>query len=267
MQSVQKSGVRIRSIALPTEHGGWGFVSEPIILGLLVAPSWAGLAFGLATFAVFLLRQPLKLWIKDSRAKRSVPRTDVACQFTLMYGGIALVGVAIALGLTRNLLVMFPLLIAVPIALLQLSYDSRGKSRALIPEIAGAVAIGAAVSVIVLMGDLALTPAVLLWLLLALRAATSIQYVRSRLRLEYNKPANVSGTWIAHLLMLIALSGLIWRSLLPMLSIIPFVVLGIRAAWGLSPMRRPVKPKVVGFTELAYGILTVTVVALAFRMA
>ncbi|VAV92581.1 Putative membrane-spanning protein, partial [hydrothermal vent metagenome] len=32
------SRVNVRSIALPTEHGGWGFTLEPILLGLLVAP-------------------------------------------------------------------------------------------------------------------------------------------------------------------------------------------------------------------------------------
>ena len=46
----------IRSVALPTEHGGWGFLAEPILPGLLVAPSWAGLLLSLAALAVFLDR-------------------------------------------------------------------------------------------------------------------------------------------------------------------------------------------------------------------
>ena len=41
--------VRLRSIALPTEHGGWGFTLEPILLGLLVAPTWAGFGLAVAT--------------------------------------------------------------------------------------------------------------------------------------------------------------------------------------------------------------------------
>jgi hypothetical protein len=30
---------RLRSVALPSEHGGWGLTLEPAVLGLLVAPS------------------------------------------------------------------------------------------------------------------------------------------------------------------------------------------------------------------------------------
>ncbi|MBZ0296495.1 MAG: YwiC-like family protein [Anaerolineae bacterium] len=32
----------LRSVALPAEHGGWGFLIEPILLGLLVAFSVNG---------------------------------------------------------------------------------------------------------------------------------------------------------------------------------------------------------------------------------
>jgi hypothetical protein len=60
--------VRWQSIALPTEHGGWSFISEPILLGLLLTPSWGGLALAIGAFAAFLLRQPLKIVLKDVRA-------------------------------------------------------------------------------------------------------------------------------------------------------------------------------------------------------
>lgn len=32
----------LRSVGVPTEHGGWGITTEVIVLGLLVAPSAAG---------------------------------------------------------------------------------------------------------------------------------------------------------------------------------------------------------------------------------
>ena len=35
-----------RSVAIPTEHGGWGLTLEPVVLGLAVAPSLAGIALG-----------------------------------------------------------------------------------------------------------------------------------------------------------------------------------------------------------------------------
>ena len=36
-------GVRLRTVALPVEHGGWGISLEPVVLGLLVAPSASGI--------------------------------------------------------------------------------------------------------------------------------------------------------------------------------------------------------------------------------
>ena len=51
------SRVRIRSIALPTEHGGWGFTLEPILLGLLVAPSAAAWEISAAALGIFLARR------------------------------------------------------------------------------------------------------------------------------------------------------------------------------------------------------------------
>ena len=50
---------------MPDEHGGWGLTAEPALLGLLVAPSWAGAALGIAAFLAFLVRTPLKLVLVD----------------------------------------------------------------------------------------------------------------------------------------------------------------------------------------------------------
>ena len=44
----------IRSIALPLEHGGWGFTLEPVLLGLLVAYSPAAWELSVAALAVSL---------------------------------------------------------------------------------------------------------------------------------------------------------------------------------------------------------------------
>jgi hypothetical protein len=60
------SRVNLKSIALPTEHGGWSFLAEPIVLGLLVAPTWKGFVLGLAIVSLFLLHQPLKIAMKDN---------------------------------------------------------------------------------------------------------------------------------------------------------------------------------------------------------
>src|SRR5690606_8314064 len=67
-----KSPVRQwRAVALPAEHGGWSFWLEPILLGLLLAPTIAGLWLALASFGVFLSRQPFKIaWADRQRGRR-----------------------------------------------------------------------------------------------------------------------------------------------------------------------------------------------------
>ena len=56
---------RIRSIALPTEHGGWGFTLEPILLGLLVAHSATAWEISAAALGIFLARRPVKIFSTD----------------------------------------------------------------------------------------------------------------------------------------------------------------------------------------------------------
>src|ERR1044071_4882431 len=67
--------VSLRPLALPAEHGGWGFLFEPMLLGILVAPSWNGALVGTATLFAFLARHPLKLALHDAMRGRSYPRT------------------------------------------------------------------------------------------------------------------------------------------------------------------------------------------------
>ena len=70
-----------RAVAVPSEHGGWGLTLEPVLLGLLVAFSWPGLAIGVAALLAFLVRTPLKLALVDRRRQRSLPRTRLAWRF------------------------------------------------------------------------------------------------------------------------------------------------------------------------------------------
>ncbi len=87
---VTTPSVRLRPIALPTEHGGWGLLGAPILLGLWVAPSVAGAWLSLAALAAFLTRQPLKLALGDRRRGKRFPRTIWADRFALFYSAIAL---------------------------------------------------------------------------------------------------------------------------------------------------------------------------------
>src|SRR5207253_1798326 len=141
-RGVSTNGVRLKTIALPVEHGGWGITLEPIVLGLLVAPSLAGAGLALATVGAFLARHPFKIVAGDRRRGRRFARTPYAERFTLAYSAAALVGFAVAVFTAADYTFLLPLLAAVPLGAVQLWYDAAGQSRGLSPEVAGSLAMG-----------------------------------------------------------------------------------------------------------------------------
>src|SRR6476661_3892164 len=62
--------VRVGQIALPSEHGGWGLLFEPLVAGLAIAPSVGGLCIAVMTVGAFLTRQPLKMLVIDRLGMR-----------------------------------------------------------------------------------------------------------------------------------------------------------------------------------------------------
>ena len=68
----------LRSVAVPTEHGGWGLTAEPVVLGLAVAPSIAGACLGAAAILAFLARTPLRIVLVDRHRNRDLGRTALA---------------------------------------------------------------------------------------------------------------------------------------------------------------------------------------------
>lgn len=260
------ANVRWRSIALPTEHGGWSFVCEPILLGLLLAPSLAGLALGAAALGAFLLRQPLRIYIKDMRSERRATRTPVARQFALLYAALTLTAGLITLLNTPSFDALLPLLFALPIFVVQLAYDFSNKSRSLIAEMSGSLATGALASSIVMVGGWLLIPALGLWLALAAKSVAAVWYVRSRLRLERGKPANAGLVVAAHGLACGLLLLAYVYELVPLLTPVAMGILTIRAAVGLSRWRKARVPKQIGIQEVVYALGFVLLVAAGYRL-
>jgi hypothetical protein len=254
-----------KPIALPAEHGGWGFLAEPVVLGLAIAPSFAGFCLGLATVAAFLARHPLRLWLTDRRKGVSYPRTAVSFRFFAGYAVLALafLAAAFAKGGAR----FWPVLAAaLPVGLIALRADAAGRSREAAPEAAGAAALGASASAIALAGGAPSPLAWGAWALLAARAVTSVLYVRSRIRLDRGLPAGPGTAIAAHALALAAAVALTAVAAGPRLAVIAFLVLLARAAWGLSTFRRPVRPQSLGYQELGFGLLTLALLAIGYRI-
>lgn len=248
-----KSSVSIKSVAIPAEHGGWGFLSEPLLLGLLIAPSFAGVGIALLMSAIFLLHQPFKIVVKDRRKGRVYERTRLAQRFLVFYGVIGAVGAAVAWFSATAPAWILPLACATPFAVLQLVYEFRNDGRSLISEIVGALVLASAAPAILLAADRVPLAAILAWAVIGLRIIPSILYVRARLRLSRGKPVSRALSVGLHAAA-IGIGVLLWAlGLVNAALAIASALLLARAIYGLyfSP---PVMARVVGFQELFSGM-------------
>ena len=84
--NLSTSQVRWRSVALPAEHGGWAMLFGPILLGLLVAPSFTAIFIAILYISAFLARSPLKIVWKNTQRGRRTPRTVAAVKALGIYG-------------------------------------------------------------------------------------------------------------------------------------------------------------------------------------
>lgn len=186
----------VKTVALPAEHGGWGLTAEPALLGLLIAPSWAGLALGAAAMTAFVARTPIKIGLGDLRRGRRLDRTRIA----LAIGAAELVLLG-ALVTTAVLLAdqpfWMPLLVAAPLLVTELAYDIRSRGRRLVPELAGSIGVASVAAMIVLADGHDLVPAVGVWAVLAARAVTSIPHVRDQIRRLHGRPTSTTGPLVA----------------------------------------------------------------------
>ena len=145
---------------------------------LLVAWSWDGFVLSIGALAAFLLHQPLKTAVRDRMAGRRAPRSIWAERFAVVYALVA----AASLGWiawTAPSRVVVALLIFAPLAAIQLAYDLRGKSRDLIPEIAGAAALAGIAVAIAMLDGWMFGPAMGLWGILV-AAIRAVDRLRSR---------------------------------------------------------------------------------------
>jgi hypothetical protein len=265
MEAAARPPVAWKSVALPAEHGGWGFLGEPVVLGLVLAPAAAGVCLAAAALAAFLGRHPLRIWLLDRRRGASLARTTLAVRVAMGYAVVALLLLAAAAALAARPF-WPPLAAAAPLALVALAFDALGRNREALPEIAGAVALGASAAAVALAGAAPPAVAWMAWSLLALRAVTSILYVRARIRLDRDRSAGPGFVLLGHAVALAAVAWLAHLDRAPWLAGCAFVFLLARAAWGLSPLRRRVRPQTLGFQELGFGLLTLVLVAAGFRL-
>ena len=249
--------VPLKTVAVPNEHGAWALVLEPALLALLVAPSAAGAVLAGAGVTAVMAQHPLALFLTDVRRGKTYPRTGLARRFAALYGAAALLAVLMAVTLAGGVRMLWPLAFAAPLAGVQLWFDTRNMGRELLPEVAGAAAVGALTACMAMAAGWPLVPALGLWLVTGLRSVPSIVWVRARLGLAYERDIDRRPALIASVAAVVIAAALAATGALPWLVVVGAAVLAARAGWGLSRFRRPTQPKHVGMRELAFGLVFV----------
>ena len=248
----------LRAVALPTEHGGWGFTLEPVLLGLAVAPSRAGASLAAAACGVFLARRPLRLLVTDLRLGRRLPRTATAGGALAVYLAVVAGGLAAAAGLASEPF-WWPLAAAAPFAGWQVRLDLARRGREFPAEAAGALAMGAAAPAIALAAGWDAGPAFGLWAVLAGRALPSILLVRAQIRRTRGDPVGYRATHVSHALALVGLGAVVAAGAAPR-----SVLAALAALWawaGVSLSRPPMPARRLGWTQALAGLLVVALTA------
>jgi len=253
---------RLKSVALPPSYGSWSLVSEPILLGLLSAPSWPGLLIALAGLLTFLLNQPFKIILADRQRGRQYARTRLARWVALVYLFFATVCFLGAIWLV-GLLPLLPLALAIPLLLIFIVYEVR-PGRSWQAELSAPAAFSAIAASIAIAANWDLVPALALWVMMIARSLPAVLYVRARLRLAKGKETNSAPAMGAHMLALVVIAVLAGLSLAPPTAVLAFLILLLRAAIGLSPYRRSYPPMTLGWIETAIGLFTVLLIALGY---
>jgi hypothetical protein len=249
---------RIRSIALPTEHGGWGFTLEPILLGLLVAHSATAWEISAAALGIFLARRPVKIFSTDLVRGRWIPRSTIALMFSLLYGGLAIAGV-IGAFFTAEGPFWIPVLVALPFALFALRADAHSKNRVLAAELSGSIAMGATVAAITIGSGWEFLPAFGLWFVLAARDVAAISLVRGQVRRLKGKSSGASTIYAVQAGSVGAVAIAAAFGAVPWLAVVAIGLVGFVAVVSLN--RPPVEAKVIGWTQMGVGLMVVLITA------
>ena len=250
----------LRTVALPSEHGGWSLSLEPVVLGLLVAPSLSGSALGLATLLVFVARTPIKVvlvdWWRHHWRQRSRLAASVAA--------VELVAVAVlgAIALTTAIEPFWwPMALAAPLVGVELWHDMRSRSRRLAAELAGAIGVGSMAAAIALSGGASSGVAAGLWLVMGARSVAALTFVRVQVHRVKGQEHSV---WHSDLGQVVAVAIAAGGVALDVVPVPGVVAITVAALFDLFMVRRmPVKALVLGIQQVVLGLLVVVVTGLA----
>ncbi|GLV47279.1 hypothetical protein TJA_04520 [Thermus sp. LT1-2-5] len=255
---MRATNLPLKSVALPAEHGGWGFTLEPVLLGLLLSPGAHTLGLLLLGLFGFLARHPFKLAYQDLRKGKRYPRTELALRVGSAYLLLALAGLLLT-ALTAQGPFLLPLLLALPLGAFMAWADAQNRTRELFPEISAALFMATLAPAGALAGGLGAQVAWGSFLALALRDVASLYYARTQvLRARGLAPKRYPAFLVLFLTPGLALFlGKV--GLLPMAVFLGLFALALYG--GISLLLPPVPARVIGWTQMGFGLLLVLLAA------
>lgn len=247
---------RAASVFLPKEHGSWSLALEPLALGLLVTPSWAGGALAVAALAGFFARRPLKTALTAPvSSRRTTARLNLLLWSALAAAGL---GLAAFLGAPAAL---WPLLPAAALGALFVTFDLQNDSRAAAAELAGCACFAFLPAALATLAGAPPATALALAGLAAARSLPTVMTVRTALRLAKGEKLNRLPSLFAASLAATALGALTANGLAPWTAAALGLLLLARTLWLLGPARPLWPARRLGMTEGLLGLGYVLVLA------
>lgn len=155
---------------LPAEHGAWFMLGFPLVLGLLLRPSLAGLSLGLAAGAFFLSRPALR---RVLNGQKDPAQFRALC----LLGGLA-AGFGTLADFFSDFKFLIPLTAISPLVFLALRADLDRAVRSLPVEIAAQGAFAGLAAAMLVAGGATLGAAARAWWLITLVGAANLAHVR-----------------------------------------------------------------------------------------
>lgn len=247
-----------RDTLAPKEHGSWSLAFEPLALGLLVVPSWAGGFLALALGAGFFARRPARIL----RVERRPERWAAALVAITGCGVVACLafGAAVMLAGAAWLAWLAPLVAAAGVFAW---FDLRGEGRDEAAEIAGAAAFGCAPAAFAVLGGWSPLAAIALAALMIGRAVPSVMCVRAFLRAAKTGTRRDAPALIAAVVAVAVAALFHVRGVAPCFALIAAVLFAARTVV-LLVARPGWRARSIGMAEALLGIGFVAGLALSW---
>jgi hypothetical protein len=256
-----------KSLVIPAEHGSWSWLLVPFLVGAAVAgrfsvagPVAAGpiiltLVGGLSAF---LMRQPASIWFRIRQGRANPANESLATGWTLglaLVAGLCLAGL-LAMG-RLALLWLVPPFAVVLLLYLAAARSGRAGMRSLWMELIGAVGLGLMAPATVIAATGHMNAWVWgLWGLMGIQNALGVLYVRLRLADTHRKSSDRAMVLWGHIagLAAVIIAGLLqWT---PLLAVVPFAGVLLRALWAIQSERPVQNIRRFGFTEVGVELVS-----------